>query len=191
SGTPHNRKCFVRFSRCEAIPEVDELEKTLLIEKCERLHANSHSCEVNYWMRLNTYIWLLLGYPVLAVVHGLACLISWLLVFFIPVSKMNGRVLCTVLLMPPEHVHIRRENKVDEYSTDVVLCCYYAINIYYYKYSVDGLNVFAVNLIVLVIVSLVLGYMDSHNYYTSSPIKFTLSLLSIMPLSYYIGMAIA
>ncbi|XP_077120540.1 uncharacterized protein LOC143775827 isoform X2 [Ranitomeya variabilis] len=81
--------------------------------------------------------------------------------------------------------------QVDDCNAEVVLCCYYAINVYYYKYSVDGLNVFAVNLIVLVIVSLVLGYVDSHNYYTSSPVKFTLSLVSIMPLSYYIGMAIA
>ncbi|XP_069621477.1 uncharacterized protein [Ranitomeya imitator] len=111
SGRLHNRKCLVRFSKCEAIPEVDEVEKTLLIEKRERLHANSHSCEVNYWMRLSTYIWLFVGYPVLAVVHGLACLISWLSVFFIPVSKMNGRVLSTVLLMPPEHVHIHQENQ--------------------------------------------------------------------------------
>lgn len=41
------------------------------------------------------------------------------------------------------------------------------------------------------LVTLVLGYVDSHNRLTSSPVKFTLALLSIMPLSYYIGMAIA
>lgn len=41
------------------------------------------------------------------------------------------------------------------------------------------------------LVTLVLGYVDSHNQLTSSPVKFTLALLSIMPLSYYIGMAIA
>ncbi|XP_075711218.1 uncharacterized protein LOC142747990 [Rhinoderma darwinii] len=187
----HNRKCFVRFSNCEAIPEVDEVEKTLLIEKCERLHADSQGPKVNYWWRVSTYIWLFLGYPVLALVHGFACFISWILVFFIPVSRMNGRVLSTVLLMPPEHVHICQENKVNCYDTDVILCCYSAINVYYYKYTVDGLNVFAINLLVLVIVSLVLGYVDSHNNYTSSPVKFTLSLLSIIPLSYYIGMAIA
>ncbi|XP_038607913.1 low affinity vacuolar monovalent cation/H(+) antiporter-like [Tachyglossus aculeatus] len=74
---------------------------------------------------------------------------------------------------------------------DVLLCCHQAANVYYYKYSVDGINVFAVNLLPLVIVTLVLGYMDSQNQYTSSPVKFTLSLLSIVPLSYYIGMAIA
>ncbi|XP_056429136.1 uncharacterized protein LOC130368848 [Hyla sarda] len=189
SGIPHNRKCYVRFSKIEVIPEVDEFEKTPLIQKCER---QPQGPEVNYWWRVSTYIWLLGGYPVLAVVHGLACFISWILVFFIPVSKMNGRILYSVLLMPPEHVHIRRESKVDDsYNADVILCCYYAVNLYYYKYSVDGLNVFAVNLMVLVIVSLVVGYVDSHNQFTSSLVKFTLSLLSIMPLSYYIGMAIA
>ncbi|XP_069812363.1 uncharacterized protein [Dendropsophus ebraccatus] len=127
SGITHHRKCYVRFSKCEAIPEVDEMEKTPLIEKCER---RAQVSAVNYWVD-------------------------------------------------------------NPYHAEVVLCCYYAVNVYYYKYTVDGLNVFAVNLIVLVIVSLVLGYVDSHNYYTSSPVKFTLSLLSIMPLSYYIGMAIA
>lgn len=47
------------------------------------------------------------------------------------------------------------------------------------------------DLLPLVLVTLVLGYVDSHNLLTSSPVKFTLALLSIMPLSYYIGMAIA
>ncbi|KFO13347.1 hypothetical protein N312_03260, partial [Balearica regulorum gibbericeps] len=74
---------------------------------------------------------------------------------------------------------------------EVILCCYRAVNPYYYKYAVDGINVFAVNLLPLVLVTLVLGYVDSHNRLTSSPVKFTLALLSIMPLSYYIGMAIA
>ncbi|XP_010115967.1 PREDICTED: putative cation exchanger C521.04c, partial [Chlamydotis macqueenii] len=74
---------------------------------------------------------------------------------------------------------------------EVILCCYRAVNPYYYKYAVDGINVFAVNLLPLVLVTLVLGYVDSHNHLTSSSVKFTLALLSIMPLSYYIGMAIA
>lgn len=41
------------------------------------------------------------------------------------------------------------------------------------------------------LVTLVLGYVDSPNHLTGSAVKFTLALLSIMPLSYYIGMAIA
>ncbi|KAG8440086.1 hypothetical protein GDO86_006034 [Hymenochirus boettgeri] len=192
SGTGHTRKCCVRFTKCEAIPEVDEMEKTPLLEKCESPHTDLQHPDVNFWYRISTYFWIFLGFPILAVAHGFACFVSWILVFFIPVSKMNARMLTKVLLTPPEHVHIRSTSKMEvSYETDVTLCCYHAINIYYYKYTVDGLNVFAVNLMLLVIVSLALGYGDHHNHYTSSPVKFTLSLISIMPLSYYIGMAIA
>lgn len=62
--------------------------------------------------RISTYVWLLLGYPVLAVVHSLACVLSWLLVFSIPVAKVNARTMSTVLLMAPEDVHIQRVEKV-------------------------------------------------------------------------------
>ncbi|KAM4749554.1 uncharacterized protein WCC33_007005 [Rhinophrynus dorsalis] len=192
TGTVQSRKCGVRFTKCEAILEVEEVEKTPLIARCDTLHPDLQSPDVRYWWRISTYLWLLLGFPVLAITHGLACFFSWILVFFIPISKMNARTLSKVLLMPPEHVHIRRANKMEvSYETEVILCCYHAVNLYYYKYAVDGLNVFAVNLMLLVIVSLALGYADPHNQYTSSPVKFTLSLISIMPLSYYIGMAIA
>uniref|UniRef100_A0A8C5WLM8 Sodium/calcium exchanger membrane region domain-containing protein n=1 Tax=Leptobrachium leishanense TaxID=445787 RepID=A0A8C5WLM8_9ANUR len=192
TGSLHTKKCCVRFAKCEAIPEVDETEKTPLNERCVKLHSEIQYLEINYWWRFSTYIWLMLGFPVLAIAHGVACFISWILVFFIPISKMNARTLTKVLLMPPEHVHIRNSSNVDvDREFDIVLCCYHAVNLYYYKYTVDGLNVFAVNLMVLVIVSLSLGYADSHNHYTSSLVKFTLSLLSIMPLSYYIGLAIA
>uniref|UniRef100_F6ZCH7 Cation/H+ exchanger protein 2 n=1 Tax=Ornithorhynchus anatinus TaxID=9258 RepID=F6ZCH7_ORNAN len=142
--------------------------------------------------RVSTYIWLLLGFPILVVTHVLVCCCSWLLVVIIPIAKMSVRTVTRVLLEAPEQVHVQsaKETEISP-EGDVLLCCYRATNAYYYKYSVDGINVFAVNLLPLVIVTLVLGYMDSQNQYTSSLVKFTLSLLSIMPLSYYIGMAIA
>lgn len=62
--------------------------------------------------RVSTYVWLLLGYPVLVVVHSLACVLSWLLVFTIPVSKMNARTLTAVLLIAPEDIQIHRLEKV-------------------------------------------------------------------------------
>lgn len=62
--------------------------------------------------RISTYLWLFLGYPILAVVHSVACVFSWLLVFTIPVAKMNARALTTVLLMTPEDVHVYRLEKV-------------------------------------------------------------------------------
>ncbi|NWX94018.1 VNX1 protein, partial [Nothoprocta pentlandii] len=136
--------------------------------------------------------WLCLGYPLLALAHALLCFAAWLLVFFIPVAKMSARTARRVLLLPPERVRVRRLRMTEvPLEAEVILCCYRAVNAYYYKYTVDGINVFAVNLLPLVVVTLVLGYVDERNRLTSSPVKFTLALLSIMPLSYYIGMAIA
>ncbi|NXX86366.1 VNX1 protein, partial [Urocolius indicus] len=145
-----------------------------------------------HWRRAASVVWLCLGYPGLALAHGLTCVTSWLLVVLIPVAKLSARVAACVLLLPPERVLVRRLRMTEApLEGEVILCCYRAANPYYYKYAVDGINVFAVNLLPLVLVTLVLGYVDSHNHLTSSSVKFTLALLSIMPLSYYIGMAIA
>uniref|UniRef100_A0A3B4BHD8 Uncharacterized protein n=1 Tax=Periophthalmus magnuspinnatus TaxID=409849 RepID=A0A3B4BHD8_9GOBI len=142
--------------------------------------------------RISTYIWLLLGYPPLVVIHCLACFISWILVFTIPVSKMNARTLCVVLLLPPEDVYVsscsRQKQTVE---TKALLCCYRAANWYYYKYTVDGINVFAVNLLPLVVVAIVIGYVDKENQFASSDVKFAIAVSSIIPLSYFIGMGIA
>ncbi|KAG7455833.1 hypothetical protein MATL_G00245330 [Megalops atlanticus] len=159
--------CCVRFPHCEAIPEP------------------------RYWCRVSTYAWLLLGYPLLCVVHTLACFLSWMLVFTIPVAKMNARTVSSILLMAPEQVHICSVKKAQGCESRNILCCYYAFNCYYYKYTVDGINVFAVNLLLLVIVTLAIGYTDTSDRYVSPQAKFTMAVSSIIPLSYYIGMGIA
>uniref|UniRef100_A0A672JIE9 Putative cation exchanger C521.04c n=1 Tax=Salarias fasciatus TaxID=181472 RepID=A0A672JIE9_SALFA len=138
--------------------------------------------------RFSTYVWLLLGYPLLVVIHGLACFISWILVFTIPVSKMNAQTLGVILLLPPEDVAI---STTSLRASRPLLCCYHAANWYYYKYTVDGINVFAVNLLPLVIIALIIGYIDRENVYISSDAKFAVAIGSIIPLSYYIGMGIA
>ncbi|KAM3673263.1 LOW QUALITY PROTEIN: uncharacterized protein VK521_002176 [Ammospiza maritima maritima] len=144
------------------------------------------------WHRASTAVWLCLGYPALALAHGLVCVTAWLLIVLIPVAKLSARAASRVLLLPPERVLIRGLRMTEvPLEGEVILCCYRAANPYYYKYAVDGINVFAVNLLPLVLVTLVLGYVDSPNHLTGSAVKFTLALLSIMPLSYYIGMAIA
>ncbi|XP_056223790.1 cation/H+ exchanger protein 1 isoform X1 [Seriola aureovittata] len=144
-----------------------------------------------HWCRISTYVWLLLGYPVLAVVHCLACVLSWLLVFTIPVAKMNARTLTTVLLMAPEDIQIHRVEKTRACETRVILCCYQACNVYYYKYTVQGINIFALNLLPLVLITLIIGYTDHEHNYFSAETKFATAITSIIPLSYYIGMGIA
>lgn len=58
--------------------------------------------------RASTVAWLCLGYPILALAHGLVCVAAWLLVFLIPVAKLSARTAARVLLLPPERVHVRR-----------------------------------------------------------------------------------
>ncbi|KAG7329642.1 hypothetical protein KOW79_007816 [Hemibagrus wyckioides] len=142
-----------------------------------------------YWNNLSVYVWVLLGYPPLVVAHGVLCVLSWLLVFTIPVAKISIRTLTNVLLIAPEHVLINDGTREGEGRA--ILCCYHAVNIYYYKYKVDGINVFAVNLLPLVVFSLVLGYVDHDNQFASAEVKFTTAIGSLIPLSYYIGMGIA
>lgn len=56
------------------------------------------------------------------------------------------------------------------------------VRIFEYPYS---------DLLPLVIITLVIGYVDRDNYFVSSEVKFATALSSIIPLSYYIGMGIA
>ncbi|XP_035530774.1 cation/H+ exchanger protein 1 isoform X2 [Morone saxatilis] len=145
----------------------------------------------NHWCRISTYVWLLLGYPVLAVVHSLACVLSWLLVFTIPVFKMNARTMTIVLLMAPEDIQIHKLEKTLGCKTRVILCCYQAFNVYYYKYTVQGINIFALNLLPLVVITLIIGYTDREHNYFNAETMFATAITSIIPLSYFIGMGIA
>ncbi|XP_030296165.1 cation/H+ exchanger protein 1 isoform X2 [Sparus aurata] len=145
----------------------------------------------HHWCRISTYLWLLLGYPVLVVVHCLACVLSWLPVFTIPVAKMNARTMTKVLLMAPEDVQIHTLEKTYVCEGRVIICCYQAFNVYYYKYTVQGISIFALNLLPLVLITLVIGYVDHEHAYVSAETKFATAITSIIPLSYFIGMGIA
>ncbi|XP_072519729.1 uncharacterized protein cax2 isoform X2 [Salminus brasiliensis] len=168
--------------------EVKATSSLLLPTPEEGYEEEQHQQTLN-WKRVSVYVWLLLGYPPLAVTHCLLGLFSWLLVFTIPVAKMSIRTLQTILLIPPEQLRI--SSGTEEGEGKAILCCYHAVNIYYYKYTVDGINVFAVNLLPLVIVAMVIGYVDQGNQFISSEVKFATAICSIIPLSYYIGMGIA
>ncbi|XP_031593143.1 low affinity vacuolar monovalent cation/H(+) antiporter isoform X1 [Oreochromis aureus] len=190
------RRCCERAPYCECSMEAEEDNSPFLLPSPTEVpvpEMPDRPLRTPYWRRFVTYVWLLLGYPPLVVVHSLACFISWILVFTIPVFKMNARTLGVILLLPPEDVSISAgsQRKHQGYETRALLCCYHAANWYYYKYTIDGINVFAANLLPLVIVALVTGYIDRENKYASSDVKFTIAIGSIIPLSYYIGMGIA
>lgn len=59
-------------------------------------------------------LWLCLGYPVLALAHGLVSVTAWLLIVLIPVAKLSARATARVLLLPPRRVLIRRLRMVGD-----------------------------------------------------------------------------
>ncbi|KAG8138521.1 hypothetical protein E2320_004399, partial [Naja naja] len=137
--------CQTKFSKNHVVAEIEVVKDTT------PLLPRQDSCKMggcDYWWRCSTYVWLLAGFPLLVFAHVLLCVLCWLLVFFIPMAKMSLRTITTILLLPPECVHIQRLRKTEvPLDAEVVLCCYRAVSAYYYKYAVDGINVFAVSIL--------------------------------------------
>ncbi|CAK7267780.1 hypothetical protein SEPCBS57363_002764 [Sporothrix epigloea] len=133
--------------------------------------------------------------PALFIVSG----ICWFLVFSIPM----GRV--TILLFD----HLRRHPLALTFESDItnarlpaapqssiIVCTYRAVGSKYWKYTVDGTNIFLINLMA-VVMFVIFDWLvlDSILHYesvlTSSAFLFVAALFSIIPLAYFIGQAVA
>jgi len=125
--------------------------------------------------------------------------ICWFLVFWIPMGKVTN------LLFD----HLRRHPLALSFDSDItiarvsdgphssiLLCTYRAVGSKYWKYTVDGTNIFLINLMAVVVFVifdwLVLGgVLHMHNFLTSPGFLFIAGLFSIIPLAYFIGQAVA
>ncbi|KAL1837688.1 hypothetical protein VTJ49DRAFT_3514 [Mycothermus thermophilus] len=125
--------------------------------------------------------------------------ICWLLVFSIPM----GRV--TMLLFH----HLRRHPLALSFESSIasarapaaphssiLVCTYRAVGLMYWKYTVDGTNIFLINLMAIVVFVIfdwvVLdGLLHIDNILTSPAFLFVGGLFSIIPLAYFIGQAVA
>lgn len=92
-------------------------------------------------------------------------------------------------------------------NSRVLLCTYRAVGMKYYKYTVGGVNIMFINLLPLVIFAIIDGFFllgiverrekAGHHVpvllalITSPALIFVMSLASVIPLSYFIGMAVA
>jgi Ca2+/H+ antiporter len=82
-------------------------------------------------------------------------------------------------------------------SAQVLVCTYRAWGWEYYKYTIDGTNIFFVNLIFVVFFTIADEFflaplLHHRQYWIVHPgFIFTLALASIVPLAYFIGMAVA
>ena len=132
--------------------------------------------------------------PLLLMASG----ICWFLVFWIPMGK------ATILLF----YHLRRHPLALSFNADstysrggsssssVLLCTYRAVGLKYWKYTVDGTNIFLINLIGVVlfvifdywVLDVALGL---QGWLVNPGFVFALALFSIIPLAYFIGQAVA
>jgi Ca2+:H+ antiporter len=133
--------------------------------------------------------------PSLFIVSG----ICWFMVFWIPMGKV------TMLLFD----HLRRHPLALSFESDIasarhptapqssiLVCTYRAVGLKYWKYTIDGTNVFLINLMAVVMFVIfdwiVLdGLLHIENVITSSAFLFVAGLFSIIPLAYFIGQAVA
>ncbi|KAI3327694.1 Sodium/calcium exchanger protein-domain-containing protein [Xylariaceae sp. AK1471] len=123
----------------------------------------------------------------------------WFLVFWIPMGKVTN------LLFD----HLRRHPLALSFESDIttarvsdgphsaiLLCTYRAVGSKYWKYTVDGTNIFLINLMAVVVFVifdwLVLErVLHMENFLTSPGFLFIAALFSIIPLAYFIGQAVA
>jgi Ca2+:H+ antiporter len=133
--------------------------------------------------------------PSLIIVSG----ICWFLVFWIPMGKV------TMLLFD----HLRRHPLALSFESDIsyarmddtpnssiLVCTYRAVGSKYWKYTIDGTNIFLINLMVVVVFVIIdwavlAGVLGVEGLITSPAFLFTTALLSIIPLAYFIGQAVA
>lgn len=80
--------------------------------------------------------------------------------------------------------------------SEILLCTYDAIGFQYYKYTYDGTNIIFINLMPVVFFTIFDEYVLTHvlghdSKLTSPAVIFSLGLTSVIPLSYFIGMAVS
>ncbi|KAK6501141.1 hypothetical protein TWF481_008989 [Arthrobotrys musiformis] len=144
--------------------------------------------------RVTFYI---LFYGLIGPMLFLVSTICWIIVFTIPMARVNGILLSHLRRHPLAlSFHSSQRRRLRNDHSPVLVCTYRAVGWKYYKYTVDGTNIFLINLM-LVVVFVVFDYwilhkvFDYHGFLTSSPTLFVLALLSIIPLAYFIGLAVA
>jgi Ca2+:H+ antiporter len=154
----------------------------------ERLLASSFE-DGGVSAMLGKVAWFTFGAPLVIVGHLLAFMLSWMSVVMIPVAKVNV-IAARVVASSPLGLVVGGMGMRPLPGADVVLCTYQAANLYYYKYTVFGLNVILFNFLPFVGLCLVFGYvpgMKSDN----EVLMFLLSLISIIPVAQLLGTAIS
>lgn len=138
----------------------------------------------------------LLIWPLLFIV----ALICWMGVFSLPMAKVTI-TLASHLRRHPLALSFVPASKLKnlsstEYSSSILLCTYRAMGSRYYKYTVDGTNIFFINLMLPVLFVIFDYYVLAETlkldyFFTQNFFIFFLALAAVIPLAYFIGQAVA
>lgn len=125
-------------------------------------------------------------------------MICWLMVFWIPMGRVT-LILFYHLRKRPLALTFHRDASTARSSTNassILICTYRAVGVKYWKYTVDGTNIFLINFLAVVVFVILDNFilkvgLGLHIWLTSPALMFTLALISIIPLAYFIGQAVA
>ncbi|KAF2396095.1 hypothetical protein EJ06DRAFT_560055 [Trichodelitschia bisporula] len=148
---------------------------------------------------LGRVIFFVFFYGLILPLLSLVSLICWLLVFTIPMGKVTWLLIDHLRRHPLAlsfHSEKHDTRHPGEPPSSILICTYRAVGLSYWKYTIDGTNIFLINLLALVAFTIFDFYvlyetLELHSFVTSQGFIFSLALLSIIPLAYFIGQAVA
>ncbi|CAG8500840.1 8802_t:CDS:10 [Paraglomus occultum] len=141
------------------------------------------------------YFWFFL---LIGPLYMLVSCLCWFMVISIPMAKLTF-VLTRHLRKHPLSLHFKSGSSLtltlSQHSV-ILLCTYKAIGLQYYKYTYDGINIIFINLMPIVLFTFIDHYvfvewLGKEGFLFSATFRFSLCLASVIPLSYFIGMAVA
>lgn len=130
-------------------------------------------------------------------------MITWLSVLCIPMSNVLyivnshiGRHPLALSFEDEKYYERRMADPQNAHNESILILTYRSFGFHYYKYTVDGTNIFFINLNFLVLFTILDYYvlkevLEYDNFFTNFNIIFVLCLISIIPLAYFIGQAVA
>lgn len=138
-------------------------------------------------------------FTIIAPLLLLVSTICWMCVVTVPMAKLNY-ILVRHLRRHPLSLRFRSKPSIltsgfGQKPTVILLCTYQAFGWQYYKYTYDGINIMFINLLPIVFFVIFDDYVLKPNFpnvWISGPkVIFGLSLASVIPLSYFIGMGVS
>lgn len=147
---------------------------------------------------LGRIVFFVLFYAIVAPLMLSASLLCWFMVFWIPMGRVLT-ILFTHLQKRPLALTFHPDVSYARDSTkpsSIIVCTYRAAGLKYWKYTIDGTNIFLINFL-SVVAFVIVDYFFIHEllhvdaWFTNSGLLFCLGLVSIIPLAYFIGQAVA